>query len=513
MLSNKLAGPCAWGMGVLLAATAGATIDDRGFPDVRGTGMGGADSAVVEGAAAVTANPAALGFMARSNRQEQFDNLGYSEQSFEWSVLDAGVAGSLTGDLGTYLEVLANVDFARFEAAALQQPENIRSLLSLAGAVGSISDQDTVVLNAQAGSMVQIGRFGTGFRMYGQIGGWINDLDLVNLGLQLAASEIADELEDALASDPDFDPTGYAYQTFDAENVQKIREAFGAGVVSDDALAYLDYKTAELVGDRELNRDRISSTVEILASIVEASEVGNELTNNTSSVTGRGFIAAEIPVSCGYALNDHVSVGLSVRAIFGRVYGTQVWAFNDDNDSILEDSLESSADRFNVGLDAAVMYRIPHAQFALTGSNLNAPTFDGYEQDVQINGIPRTVSVPRVRLDPQLTLGGAWIPHRRLIIGSDIELLETGTLLNGYDVQRLSFGSEVDLSLVQLRLGTYKNMAESDIGWVLTGGLGFQLWALSAEVAAAVSIDDTVEYDGVNYPRTARLNLGVSMDF
>ncbi|QBG48739.1 hypothetical protein EGM51_15525 [Verrucomicrobia bacterium S94] len=284
-------------------------------------------------------------------------------------------------------------------------------------------------------------------------------------------------------------------------------------MLSDDALAYLDYKSTELLDDREFNRDQISAAVETLASMVAASDIGDALTNNTSSITGRGFLAAEIPFSYGHALNDHFSVGITVRAIFGRVYGTQIWAFNEDNEEIIEESLDSSADSFNIGLDAAVMYRLSHVQFALTGSNLNAPTFDGYEQDVQINGTSRTIDVPSVRIDPQLTLGGAWIPFRRLMLVTDIELLETGTLLNSYDVQRVSFGSEVDLSLVQLRLGTYKNIAESDIGWVLTAGLGFQLWALSAELAAAVSIDDTVEYDGVDYPRTARLNFGVSMDF
>jgi hypothetical protein len=206
-------------------------------------------------------------------------------------------------------------------------------------------------------------------------------------------------------------------------------------------------------------------------------------------------------------------MGVTARAIFGKVYGTQVWAFNEDNEEILENSLDSSVDRFNVGLDAALMYRIPKWQFALVANNLNRPTFDGYQQDFPINGTNQTINVPDVVLDPQVTFGAAWIPIKRFALSTDLELLETGTLLNGYSVQRMSFGSELDLSLVLLRLGTYRNIAEADLGWVLTGGLGFNLWALNVDLGAAVSIDDTVNYDGSDYPRTMRAQAAVSMEF
>lgn len=71
----------------------------------------------------------------------------------------------------------------------------------------------------------------------------------------------------------------------------------------------------------------------------------------------------------------------------------------------------------------------------------------------------------------------------------------------------------MDLSLIALRLGTFKNLAESDYGWVLTGGVGLNLWALSVDLGGAISIDDTVNYDGTDYPRTARLHASVSLDF
>ena len=58
-----------------------------------------------------------------------------------------------------------------------------------------------------------------------------------------------------------------------------------------------------------------------------------------------------------------------------------------------------------------------------------------------------------------------------------------------------------------------RNIAESDLGWVLTGGVGLNLWALAVDLGAAVSIDDTVKYDGVDYPRTIRAHASVSLGF
>lgn len=489
-----------------------AAVDNSGLGYVRGAGMGGADSAVVKGAAAGMLNPAALGFMARETDGEVDNNL-LGQQRFGWNILEAGASATLTGDLGDYLEMLADTDFSRFSVDILQDPKYIQDLLELAIALGNVSDSDTVVANASLGTTVQVGHFAVGIRSFGQVGGWINDVDLFNLGLQIGINEIVDELYDAIGKDG-FDPSGYDPQTLSSEQIQVLSDAFGGALPDDDALYYLDYKLTEAVHEYDLDYDEVQGAVDTLVGIIESSGgSGGLLSDNTTSVTGRGFLAVEIPVSYGHAFNDSFSVGLTAKAIFGRVYGTQVWAFNEDNSEILEESLDSSRDDVALGLDAAMMYRIPKWQFAVVGYNLNSPTFDGYRQHVAVNGKPQTIRIRSVELDPQITLGAAWIPHRRLALSTDVELLETASLLNNYDVQRVSFGTEVDLSVLALRLGAYRNIAESDIGWVLTGGIGAKLFALSVDLGGAVSIDDTVNYDGTDYPRTLQLHAGVSMNF
>jgi hypothetical protein len=489
-----------------------AAIEEFSFADTRGLSMGGANAASVNDAAAGLINPAALGFMARPVDGD-LDNNGLGDQTVGWNIVDFGLGASLTGDLGDYLEIMGKVDFNNFGTGKLKEPGNVKSLISLAGVLGNVGDNDTIVASASVGTALQIGHFGVGVRSFGQMGGWINDLDLVRLGLGFAVSDLIDDLRDAIGSD-----TVAPGAVLSDSQKQDLRDAFNTPDI-EDVIDYIDAKVSELIENGTIGGDQVKGAVDTLSKIIEnAGGVDELLSDNRTSITGRAFAAVEVPVSYGYAVNDNLSFGLTAKAMFGRVYGTQVWVFNESNTEFLEDSLDSSHDSATLGLDAAMLYRIPKFQFALVGHNLNRPRFEGYDQTIMLetfNGPPveETVRVPDVVLDPQVIIGAAYFPTKRLTLESDFELLETGTLLNGYDIQRLSFGSEWDLSLMALRLGTYRNLAEGDFGWVLTGGVGFNLWALSVDLGGAVSINDTVEYDGTDYPRTAQLYAAISLDF
>ena len=291
----------------VLCASAEAAIENFGFADTRGMALGGAVSASVDDAAAGFINPAALGFMARQSEGD-VDNNGLGEQTFGWNLVDVGAGATLTGELGDYLQVLADVDFSRFQPPELQNPGNIADLIELAGTLGNVSDEDTIMVSATAGTMMQIGHFGVGIRSFGQVGGWINNLDLINLGLLAGVDQIADDLRQAMADDG-FDPTGYDPQILNSESIQKLRDAFGGATANDDVLAYIDYKTVELIEQNELDADKIKGAVDALAEIIVASGAGNSLEDNQTSITGRGFLAVEVPVSYGYAVNDNLSLG------------------------------------------------------------------------------------------------------------------------------------------------------------------------------------------------------------
>ena len=57
-----------------------------------------------------------------------------------------------------------------------------------------------------------------------------------------------------------------------------------------------------------------------------------------------------------------------------------------------------------------------------------------------------------------------------------------------------------ELNILALRLGGYKNTAESDIGWVYTAGIGVNMWAARLDIGGAYAAD-TVEVEGEDVPK------------
>jgi len=131
------------------------------------------------------------------------------------------------------------------------------------------------------------------------------------------------------------------------------------------------------------------------------------------------------------------------------------------------------------------------------------------------DGTPKTtfLSVDSVTLKPQAVAGIAFIPFETLTLEVDYDLTENETVATEYKTQNFSAGLEWDaFRSLALRVGTYKNMSESDTGWVYTAGLGLNLWAVRLDVAAAAS-PDKVEYDGEEVPKLAKVSAQLSVDF
>jgi len=94
-----------------------------------------------------------------------------------------------------------------------------------------------------------------------------------------------------------------------------------------------------------------------------------------------------------------------------------------------------------------------------------------------------------------------------------MDITENETTFDGYDSQNISFGLEWDaFRTLALRAGAYKNIAESDIDWVYTAGLGINLWAVRLDLAGAFSTEEE-EFDGDDYPSEIRLAGQISVDF
>jgi hypothetical protein len=129
-----------------------------------------------------------------------------------------------------------------------------------------------------------------------------------------------------------------------------------------------------------------------------------------------------------------------------------------------------------------------------------------------VNGKVEDIVVPDVKMDPQVTVGAAFIPSERFLVEVNYDLLETGTLLEGYDLQHVSVGAELNLWALVLRIGAYNNLAESERDWVLTAGIGANLFGIRTDLGGAYSLD-TAEYDGQEIPAEARIGLSLSLDY
>lgn len=497
---------------VCIGAAGWVQAEEFAFVGARANGMGGANAASTRDATAQFHNPAAFGFFGRDEwKGNAADNGNLSEQGFGYELLGVGAGLTMTEDMGRYLDILADIDFDAFGQGTLSNSsQNVESLLTFAGVLGSLTPGDALYADASAGTSVQIGHFGIGIRLFGEAAAWtLADRDTLSLNFA-NVSDLADEIRNA-ANNAGFIGGGGPYILSDQQRAD-LAAALGGISTADTAIDFLDAKLQELNASGKLDGSEIAKAVDLFNDLVPGGSSGLIDTNQTA-VVGNGFALVEIPISYGWAMNKNLSFGITAKAMFGSVLGTQLWIFNEDNDKILEDISDNYESSMNFGLDLGVLYRIPTFQFALVGHNLNRPTFSGFTDSVSLNGTPAQVKIPDVKIDPQLTAGMAFMPTKRFTLESNLDLLEVGTLLNGYNIQRLSFGGEFDLSLLALRLGTYKNLAESWQDWVATAGVGFDLFGLRIDVGGAYSLGNTVDYQGTSIPAEARLYASLGLDF
>ena len=499
-------------LSVLGAATAMG--EQYAFVGARATGMGGANAASTRDSSAIWHNPAAFGFMAQEQwSSNAVDNGKLSGENFNWETIGIGAGYTLTEDLGRYLDILANIDLDSFEQGVLSgDGQNVQDLLSVAGILSGLNKGDSLYADATVGTSFQFGHFGIGLRMFGEgVAYALPDLDNLALSSFVDGDAIASDIRDASSTDSDFASAGYAFTVLTPAQQADLSSTLGGVPVDDDSIKYIDFSLQKLADEGDLEGSEISAAIDIFNEFLPTA--GGGIDTNQTVVVGRGFLVTEIPVSYGWALNENLSFGATAKLMYGSVLGTQVWIFNEDNDTVLEDLTDNAESSLNVGLDLGVMYRIPKFNFALVGHNLNRPTFDGFTQNVTINGIDGQVKIPDVKIDPQFTAGAAFMLSRRLTLEANLDLLEAGSLLGNYDIQRVSFGGEIDVWMVMLRLGAYRNIAVSWQDWVATAGIGANIFGVRADLGGAISLDNNVEYDGQEYPSEARLYASIGFDF
>lgn len=510
----------------LLAAAPLAALDSH-IAGPRALGLGGAGTAAADDHNASWYNPAIYGFFARTGEEDArlpADPNFIGRKDWGVGLVDAGLGIELRGRVADYVEQLAGIDFQRLEdmSGPDATPDDLKSAVVLATMLQRFEPAaDLAVVQSQVGILnTRVLQVGIGLRQTSEAIVSIADLDRSNLGIGLSGGGINAQINNAGGA-----PAGWT-QTLILPGSQAETNLSGLGLDSQ-AILNLDYAASQAglsLADIEAIAGSGSGAL-----IGALSGTGDIRDNQTAVFTG-GFALAEVPLTIGWAINDHLAVGGSLKLMVGRVAGAKARVYEgvEDLPDLIQEAFDSAEQTVTGGLDLGVAARWSWGQVGLAGRNLNRPVLQGSTfRDADGNPF----RIEDVELDPQVAVGIALYPFETVVLTADLDLIENETELvtvSGnpnlpvgasdrttvrYATQRLGGGIEWNaFRFLALRLGASTDLAESEQGPMVHGGIGLNLWAIRFDLAAAAATE-TVVVDGEEYPRAVHAAAGLAIDF
>ena len=501
-------------LSVTLLSTRSAEAREWTIMGPRALGMGGAGVAVTNDASASYWNPAAYGFF--SDKEKKKDDYGKRDLS---ATLPVGIGVSIHENLGEEIDKILQFNFANISGGGGIPASGVSDFLQLVNELQQFDANENRAINAtlHGGLAIQVGHFGIGGYAFGDISAR-GDLDLINIspfstGGTFTVADFTDPTAYGYAG------TSGVYTYYDqpgspasADVATYLTGTLGwSGTDAQNFVDATDYGLTQAVAGGTVLPPDILTQIQNVAALGDlAAGSGGELANNESALIFRGLLVAEFPVTYGRAFGEKLAIGGNIKAMQARAYNTKVTVFDTNFSNALDAAQNSYIESSTFGVDLGALYRPNNwLRLGIVGRNLNSPTFEM---------IPLTPGgEDSIKDSMQIRAGLALKPLNSLTLAADLDLTQNEStipsLTDKYKSQNVGVGLEYSLlNFLKIRGGAYTNIAESDIGPVLTAGLGLNLWLMHIDIGGALSTE-TSQIDSSDIPKTARLEVALSMLF
>ncbi len=481
-------------LALALTPALSARAEEWSFAGARYQAMGGAGVAVVDDSHASYWNPGALAF-------------DPAAQGFE---LPFSVSAATLGDILADADAIANFTNDNTLASVITKVGNgdqltlaeVQGLLDLTTKLPTLGESGEGFLALpDIGLTMRRGRLAVTVKGSGSLA--VDPvLDLGNLALSaalLAADRVIDVVD--IGEDHSLGSLEEFTNLIDSQSLSDaINAAFPAWDPNQaDELVY----QAEQAG-LDTSAATIQSLLTTIAGATDAGGLATDLSVNGSGAFVRGLVTQEVGIAYAHPVFDgRLGIGGNVRYLRG-IASSKFIRYDDiksGRDLVDELTDLSNTETSNqVSLDLGVLLRLNDRwRFGVVGRNLTSPSFD-----VSGGG--------DYTLDPQGRVGVALKLAPGLVMAADVDITENETdALDGLKSQLLSVGTEYRLGLgesqLALRAGAYTNLAgELRESMTVTAGIGFRIWRLQIDLAAAASpYFQEINVGGKKLP--SRLNL------
>ncbi|MFH1672431.1 MAG: conjugal transfer protein TraF [Pseudomonadota bacterium] len=470
----------------------------------RALGMGGANVAVANDVTASYWNPAAYGFFSKEGGGD------YSKR--DWSAtVNAGVGASIHEELGEKLDEISEYDFDVLDEGQIQA-QDVDDYVQLLSALKAFDENENraAKVSAEAQFGVQVGHLGVGGMVLAEISAK-GDIDTVNIIPDTGV--VGGNIITYLGTPANFSTANNVTNDYlPLSTYNNLIATIGAlpGWNPGDAADFVDAVDNGLAAANAAGQTipaDIDTDILNVAKLASDAGTGDSFEDNESALIFKGIAVTEVPVTYGYAITEDLAIGGNLKYMKARTYNVAVKIFDNDFEDALDDAQDDYEESTNFGVDLGLLYRFgDDLRVGLVGRNLNSPKFDMKKLLPSDDG--------SIEEEPQLRAGVCYKPVSFLILAADCDLTKNDTTISGsYKSQNVSLGAELNLiEFLRLRVGAYKNIAESDIGWVYTAGFGLNFWLFNLDAGAAMASEsETIDEDEI--PKEVRAEVALSMLF